>query len=388
MSHRIKKIAFLDYSPVFAGAERMLYNMIAHIDKLKYEPIIVFPYPMAHQKIYDSLKCEKIYLADSLSWWMGSDRWEHPLRGTDFIKRTELGRRLANIVNARDIDIVDVNLMRGDVKMWVWATKKFTQAKIVGHYRSQEQGFVPSAHAQKLFDLVACVSKFSLLCFQRKGLFTNSIVLYDSVDIDRMICALSKDEAKRKLGFNSDIILLSSIGQLSVRKGHDNAIRAFGQISRKYPKTRLLIAGGGSNDQIELYKRIATKEGVAEKVIIPGEQLTDIQTVYKATDITLSLSKDGEGFGLVPYESVLIGTPFIGPNIGAILEFVVDQKNGLLVNPNDIDAIVDKISYALENGAMMLSMVENLKQIIITKLSPNILAENLEKAYESLYKIN
>lgn len=119
-----KRVAFLDYSPVFAGAERVLHNVISHIDRNKYEPLIIFPYPMEHQGRYDDLDCEKIYLASGLKWWMGSDRWKHPLRGTDMIKRLTFGNRIAKLIKEKNIDILDVNLMRVDVGQWVKATRK------------------------------------------------------------------------------------------------------------------------------------------------------------------------------------------------------------------------------------------------------------------------
>lgn len=378
------KVAFLDYSPIFAGAERVLFNVISHIDRAKYEPIIVFPFPMEHQKRYDELDCEKIWLSNNLKWWMGSDRWEKPLQGTDFIKRSVFGLRLAHLIKKLNIDILDVNLMRADVKMWVWATRKFTKAKIVGHYRSQEQEWVAPADAQRLFDAIACVSKFSKIRFQLKGKFTRAEVLYDSVDTNSMKSTLSREEAKHKLGFNSDDILLISVGQLSTHKGHDNAIHAFARIIKDFPNARLLLAGGGSSKLVDYYKNLAIEHGVSDKVSIPGKQLGNIQDVYRAADLTLSLSKVGEGFGLVPYESALIGTPFIAPEFGAVIEFVKDKETGLLVDTNDIDAVSDKIRWALSHKGDCLEMVNKLNEIIHEKLSPATLASNLDKLYKSL----
>ncbi len=381
----IRRVAFLDYSPVFAGAERVLYNVIAHIDRSKYEPVLIFPYPMEHQKRYDDLDCDKIYLADGLKWWMGSDRWKHPLRGTDFLKRSIFGRRIAKIIKEKSIDILDVNLMRFDVKMWVWATSKFTDTKIVGHYRSQDQGWVAPADAQKLFDVIACVSGFSKMRFQLKGKFVRAEVLYDSVDVDVMKSDLSKKEAKEKLGYDDDTILLTSVGQLSKHKGHDNAIRAFAAITNDFPNARLLIAGGGSKDLVDYYCNIADELGVSDIVSVPGKQLGNIQDVYRATDLTLSLTKVGEGFGLVPYESALIGTPFIAPNFGAVLEFVTDGDTGLLVDTNEIDAIEHKIRYALVHPSETSEMVQKLQTVIHGKLTPQVLAENLDTLYTQLY---
>ncbi len=379
-----KKVAFLDFSPIFAGAERVLYNAIAHLDRSKYEPILVFPYPMEHQRRYSDLGCETVYLAKSKAWWMGSDRWAKPLRGTDFIKRTEFGRRLARLVRRRGIDIVDVNLLRRDVGMWVWATRRFTDAKIVGHYRSQSQGFVPPASAQKLFDVVACVSEFSRGRFRLGGVFTRSEVLYDSVDVDLMRCDKTPAQAKASLGYSPDDLLLVSVGQLSLHKGHDTAIKAFSKILDTQPDARLLIAGGGSEELVSHYRSIAEELGIADKVNIPGRQLSDIQTVYRAADLTLSLTKVGEGFGLVPYESALIGTPFIAPCFGAVKEFVTDGKNGLLVDTNNLEAVVDKVRFALTHPEQLARMVKELQTVINGSLRPEILSENLDKLYESL----
>ncbi len=380
-----KKVAFLDYSHVFAGAERVLYNMIAHIDREKYEPVLIFPYPEEHQHRYDDLQCEKIYLADGKKWWMGSDRWKKPLKGSDFLKRAEFGRRLAQVIKKNNIDILDVNLMRVDVQMWVLASRKFTKAKIVGHYRSQDQGWVAPAKGQKLFDVVACVSAFSKMRFQLKGKFVRAEVLYDSVDVDVMKSSLTKSEAKKALGYDDATRLLISVGQLSKHKGHDTAIQAFAAISNEYPDVRLLIAGGGSPELVNYYRNLAKELGVEDKVAIPGKQLGNIQDIYRAADLTLSLTKVGEGFGLVPYESALIGTPFIAPCFGAVIEFVTDGETGLLVDTNNLDAVTAKIRQALNNPAETGAMVERLNKIIHEKLQPKVLAQNLDKLYESLW---
>lgn len=378
------KVAFLDYSPVFAGAERVLYNVISHIDRNKYEPIIIFPFPRDHQERYSSLDCEKIWLANNTKWWMGSDRWKKPIRGTDFLKRTIFGFKIAHLIHKKKIGILDVNLMRIDVKMWVWASRKFTKAKIVGHYRSQEQNWVASESSQKLFDVIACVSKFSKMRFQLKGKFVRTEVLYDSIDIDNTKSSLSKQETKLHLGYSPETLLLISVGQLSRHKGHDMAIRAFAKISKKYPHARLLVAGGGNDNLINYYKNIIKECKIEDKVNLPGIQFDNIQDIYRAADLTLSLTKVGEGFGLVPYESAINDTPFIAPEFGAITEFVTDRETGLLVDTNNLDAVTEKLDWALSHLSECNQMVVKLNHIINEKLSPRILASNLDKLYKSL----
>lgn len=381
------KIAFIDYSHIFAGAERILCNMLTHLDRDKYEPLIVFPFPLEHQQQYNSIHCEKIWLNDSIKWWMGSDRWIRPLRGTDFIKRSVFGAQLAALVRKRNIDIVDVNLMRNDIMMWVWATAKFTGAKIMGHYRSHVLEWIAPPNAQRLFDLIVCVSKYSMERYLTKGRHTNIQVLYDAVNIDEMQSNLSREEAKTRLGLTPSDVLIASVGQLSEHKGHDNAIRAFAKVVRDHPNAKLMIAGGGGKEHIvDYYLDIIHKEGLEDKVILTGKQVSDIQTVYRASDLTLTLTKVGEGFGLVPYESALMGTPFIAPEFGAVTEFVTDGKNGILVDTNNVDAIAEKIHWALTHTAETQILIENLRSLIRQELTPQRLADNLDKAYQNLIR--
>ncbi|MDE7402584.1 MAG: glycosyltransferase family 4 protein [Muribaculaceae bacterium] len=377
------RVAFLDYSPVFAGAERILHNMIANIDRDKYEPILLFRYPQAHQERYNDLNCKKIYLAHKPAWWMGSDYWRKPVRGSDKLKRLEFGRRIAKIINKEGIQILDINLMRVDVGDWVLPVRLLTKAKIIGHYRSQSQQWVAPARAQKLLDCVACVSEFSKMRFQLKGKFVKAEVLYDSIEPALFKSSLSQAEAKAKLGYPSDTKLLVSVGQLSLHKGHDTAIRVMAGIADKWPEARLLVVGGGGLGA-DYYRQLAAELGVSDRVVVPGVQIGNIQDIYKAADLTFSLTKVGEGFGLVPYESACAGTPFIAPEFGAIIEFVEDMKSGLLVDTNNLDAVVAKTEWALSHPDELKEMVTRLQDTISKKLVPEVLAENLDKIYTAL----
>lgn len=381
LDYRIK-VAYLDYSYVFAGAERMLHNMIEHLDRNKYEPILIMPYPMGHHDRYDDLHCEKVYLAESKKWWMGSDVWKHPLRGTDFLKRIIFGFKIKKLIARRGIKILDVNIMQREVGMWVWASRKFTNVKLTGHYRSHSQNWVAPKYALRLFHVVACVSKFSQSCFIERGEYVRSEVVYDSVDVDLMKSDLTREEAKETLGYQKDDLLIVSVGQLSLHKGHDTAIKAFARIKDIYPSVKLLVAGGGEG--LSYYRQLAKDSGVEDRVSIPGHQMSNIQTIYRAADLTLSLTKVGEGFGLVPYESALLGTPFIAPDFGAIKEFVTDGETGLLVDTNNIDAVVKKICFALDNPYPVADMISKLKVMIRESLHPRILSKRLDEFYSKM----
>lgn len=385
MSEKIK-VGYLDYSHIFAGAERVLYTIISHIDRTKYEPVLICPYPMPHHENYRDLDCRKIYLADGAKWWMGSERWKHPMRGTDFLARTIFGIKLSSVAKREKIDVIHVNLLRPDALMWLLPSKT-RGLKIVGHFRSQELEWIPSGRVQRCCRIILCVSDFSRSRFLSKGKYVETVTLYDSIDIDWLQSKLSREEAKKKLGFAEDTVLFSSVGQLSRHKGHDNAIHAFARIAEEFPNAQLFIAGGGRPADLEYTKGVAASyPELSGRVRFSEKQLANIAEVYRASDMTLSLTKVGEGFGLVPYESVWMGTPFIGPDKGAIKEFVKHRENGLIVDTLNIDDIASNMRWALENPLSVAEMREKLHRTIEEKLTPSVMIGNIESVYANLCK--
>lgn len=382
MPQRIK-VAYLDYSHVFAGAERVLHTILSTLDREKFEPVLVFPFPMEHQKGYDDIKCGRIYLADGLKWWMGSKRWNNPIKGTDFMARTIWGVRLAYQLKRRGIGILHVNLLRPDALMWLLPARS-AGIRIIGHFRSQELEWIAPPYVQHQCNQILCVSEYSRNRMLTKGVHTPSRVLYDSIETSRFQKQISKTEARKVLGLNVDAEILASVGQLSVHKGHDNAIRALAILATKRPNMILFIAGGGGVSNKYLKDILEENPAIKNRVIFSGGQIADIQNVYIAADLTLSLSRGGEGFGLIPYESALCGTPFIGPNQGAILEFIIDNENGMLVDTYSPEAIAAKIDWALEHRAITQAMVTQTKQLIEDRLTPEVMIMELQAVYSEL----
>lgn len=56
------KIAYLDWSYIFAGAERVLYTIIDNLDRCQFEPYLIFPFPRDYQKNMRNLIVIKFFL--------------------------------------------------------------------------------------------------------------------------------------------------------------------------------------------------------------------------------------------------------------------------------------------------------------------------------------
>ena len=59
------------------------------------------------------------------------------------------------------------------------------------------------------------------------------------------------------------------------------------------------------------------------------------------------------------FEAFACGLPVISTNVGGITNFIIDGENGLLINSDDVNGLVDKIEYILSNQDKVTSIIEN-----------------------------
>ncbi|MGH9918232.1 MAG: glycosyltransferase family 4 protein, partial [Nitrososphaerales archaeon] len=140
------------------------------------------------------------------------------------------------------------------------------------------------------------------------------------------------------------------VGRLVDRKGTDDLIKAFSSLAKETDGVILEIVGAGP--EMDNLKRLALELGVDKKVHFFGN-LTGraLYERYSDSDVFAMPSKatstDVEGFGTVYLEAALFGTPSIGTTTGGIPEAIKDRETGLLVPPQDVQALTDALKELL-----------------------------------------
>jgi glycosyltransferase involved in cell wall biosynthesis len=133
--------------------------------------------------------------------------------------------------------------------------------------------------------------------------------------------------------------LLLCVARLAPQKGVDVAIRALASI----PDAVLLVLGEGrERDRLEA---VAQERGVAERVLMPG-RVGDVAALYRRADVLVHPAR-WEGFGLAMLEAMLAGKPVVAAHAASAPEIVVDGRTGVLVPPDDPDALARAVSSLL-----------------------------------------
>jgi len=125
------------------------------------------------------------------------------------------------------------------------------------------------------------------------------------------------------------------MGRIHKDKGIEDAI----QFAKK-TREKMIIAGPVRDQE---YFDLEVKPFLSEMVEYIGE-LDSKKKIeyYKNAKAFLVTTKRDESFGLVAAESMACGTPVVAYNRGALAEVVADGETGFIVEPDNIDQLVEK----------------------------------------------
>ncbi len=142
--------------------------------------------------------------------------------------------------------------------------------------------------------------------------------------------------------------------------GVDVVARAFVQASRREPRLRLLMLGGGSQEA--LLRSIFEQGGVLERVHFTGQVRQDeLPNLYRAADVYVSASySDGSSVSLM--EALACGVPVLVSDIPSNREWVYPGREGELFPPGDVDALSQcLVRFARQSPRALRSMARNAR---------------------------
>lgn len=167
-------------------------------------------------------------------------------------------------------------------------------------------------------------------------------VIPNAVDIEKFTYGVEPDQNLRtQLGLQNKIVL-GFIGSFYAYEGLPLLLEALPKIIEKQPLTRLLLVGGGPQEQLIKQK---TKElGLDEYVIFTGRVAHDqVQDYYNQVDIfvypRLSMRLTDLVTPLKPLEAMAQGRLVIASDVGGHKELIRDNETGRLFKANDPEAL-------------------------------------------------
>jgi teichuronic acid biosynthesis glycosyltransferase TuaC len=141
------------------------------------------------------------------------------------------------------------------------------------------------------------------------------------------------------------------VGVMRHVKGVDVLLRAMRRLVDRQPEARLILVGGGFYNSYSLeeksLKELAQQLGLTRNVEFVGLKSPDEVAKYMSESTLLVLPSRRETFGTVLIEALACGTPVVATRCGGPME-IVNEKVGLLVDPDDVDGLAEAMANILE----------------------------------------
>lgn len=245
---------------------------------------------------------------------------------------------------ARIVGIPRVLKFAGD---WVWetlSTRELTEAKdFTEIYTSSATARIMTwieRRGVNLFDIIWTPSEFRR---------SNIRYLIGTDEKTRIIpnCLLLTGGGFRRES-ETDPMVVVSANRFIPHKRIPLVISAFSKIA-DMPGAKLVLIGGGADEQIALAKKKAVELGIADRVVFAGVLSSDeVYEQFKNASIYLGASLE-EGFPNVFIEAMHYGLPIVATDVGGSKELVVEGKTGYLVAPMDESALGRRLAELAHN---------------------------------------
>ncbi|MDP2109147.1 MAG: glycosyltransferase family 4 protein [Rhodocyclaceae bacterium] len=182
-------------------------------------------------------------------------------------------------------------------------------------------------------------------------------VLYPGIDFDTL-------ERAAKASLPQDVAswlnqrtgpLVVQAAMLRPEKGHLFMLDVIAQISSRFAGLRYVIAGNG--EQRERIAARISELGLAESVMLAG-LMNPVAPLLKCADLVV-MPSFYEPLGMAQSEALALGVPVVASKVGGIPETVADGETGLLVEPGNLHAWTDALTWALGNLPRMRQMAQD-----------------------------
>jgi len=187
-----------------------------------------------------------------------------------------------------------------------------------------------------------------------------------------------RNTLKKKLNIE-DFKVIMFLGSTRSHKGLDDIVRAIHLLDRE--DIRLMVIGAGSDQKYDQ----ELKELGKGKVILNGEiPFNDIPAYLHAADlVVLPQKKSLQSYGQIPakvFDAMAMAKPIIASNISDLP--IILEGCGIIVEPDDISALAEKIDWAFSNPLEAEEMGNKAREKCISEYSWDVMEKKLVGIFE------
>jgi len=179
---------------------------------------------------------------------------------------------------------------------------------------------------------------------------TNIKLIKRGIDINYFnpnnVSDIQKENLRKQIGFSNQNFLVLLPGRLTGWKGQNLFIEAANYLKKENRLSNIFFIILGGEDTKKNYKQQLTDLIYSYKLVDKVrmmEPMSDMPLAYSFCNLIVSASIEPEAFGRVSVEAQAMEKPILASAIGGSKETIIDQETGWVIEPNNIQALANKI---------------------------------------------
>ena len=355
-------------SPV-GGSERLLFSLVTHLDRTRYEPTVYCTYeagPMGER-----IAQAGITVVDRVM----RNRW-------DFVGLC----RTAVSLRRERFDILYTNntpltMLWGTVLAWI---AKIPARAMVVHQTRQPGHKLRRLVATRLFPfdaVIASADSQARYLVEHEGVPEHRLhVIYNGIDVSPFM--VPARDLKNEVGLKAGDPVVGIVAVMRPEKAHTVFLQAAKLVAEAIPSAKFLVIGDGPERQ--RVESEIDELGIRDKVVLYGMS-DDMPGVMAAMDVVV-LSSDPivETFPIAIMEAMAACRPVVATRVGSLDELVVDGVTGYLVPPRAPSELADRIVALLKDSTLASAFGEAGRARIVSGFTLETMVDRTEQLFDTL----
>tara|TARA_B100000579_G_scaffold99783_1_gene79281 strand:+ start:31565 stop:32767 length:1203 start_codon:yes stop_codon:yes gene_type:complete len=278
---------------------------------------------------------------------------------------------------------IDVIYCNGTLaKFFGAALGSLYSVKVIWHVRNYQKNFI-------LLFLINFFSKFlsvkKIICVSKSTMSqfkdtSKCVVVNNGIDTEEFNPSIVSKDLREEFKIPNDKIIIGTAGRVVPRKNFEHFVKLGIDICKKHKKNCLFVLVGDTpyyfgQSLMPKLKNMVKEAGLEDKFLFTG--YTDCVEKYISDfDIFFIPSKYEDPFPRVVIESMALGKPVLGYNIGGIGEAIDNKINGYSFKTDDT-SVIDSILELIEDEELRLKMSFEARKKAVNFYDSRIIASKI-----------
>jgi glycosyltransferase involved in cell wall biosynthesis len=330
------KILFTETYTHAAGGQRGLIDLVTHLDKAEFEPVVMIQGPGKLQEELDRNCIRHVTRRMEpfknrwlpFSWCIGVGSVVEVIKAEkpDLVHSNHLyvGRYSGRAAHRLRIPCLVTLRLVHEPEIW-------------DHYNRWE--------TVRIHDRIVANSDEGRHVFESDPLVKTKIMtIKNGMDLERFRPVPDRAGLRCKYGAQYAIdeksVVITQIASMVPQKGNEDLTREFLALAKDNNDLHLFLVGGefAGTDNSKVIRAMAEAAGIGNRVHLTN-YVWNVSELLNLTDISVLASREREGLPRSIIEAMACGNPVIATDVGGSKELVRDGETGFLVQPRDGKAL-------------------------------------------------